>query len=53
MLNLHNTKNLTQTLQQHFQLDLFDSIVNTILLYDCEIWGVGNNDIVERICKIL
>ena len=40
-------------IQQHFQLDLFDKIVKPILLYGCEVWGVGNNDIVERICKIL
>ena len=24
-----------------------------VLYYGCEVWGVGNNDIVERICKIL
>jgi hypothetical protein len=39
------------------QLDLFDKIVKPILLYGCEIWGVGNNDIVERVhlkfCKII
>jgi hypothetical protein len=38
-------------IQQHFQLDLFDKIVKPILLYGCEVWGVGNNDIVERIAK--
>ena len=31
------------------QLDLFDKIVKPIVLYDCEVWGVGNNDIVERV----
>jgi hypothetical protein len=31
------------------QLDLFDKIVKPILLYGCEVWGVGNNDIVERV----
>ena len=40
-------------IQQHFQLDLFDKIVKPILLYGCEVWGVENNGIVERICKIL
>ena len=44
-------------IQQHFQLDLFDKIVKPILLYGCEVWGVGNNDIVERVhlkfCKII
>ena len=31
------------------QLDLFDKIVKPILLYGCEVWGVGNNDIAERV----
>ena len=31
------------------QLDLFDKIVKPILLCGCEVWGVGNNDIVERV----
>ena len=39
------------------QLDLFDKIVKPILLYGCEVWGFGNNSIIERVhikfCKIL
>ena len=39
------------------QLDLFDKIVKPILLYGCEIWGFGKNDIIERVhlkfCKLL
>ena len=39
------------------QLDLFDKMVKPVLLYGCEIWGMGNNDILERVqlkfCKLL
>lgn len=39
------------------QLDLFDKIVKPILLYGSEVWGVGNNSVIERVhlkfCKIL
>ena len=39
------------------QLDLFDKLVKPILLYGCEIWGFGNNDIVEKVhlkfCKLI
>ena len=39
------------------QLELFDSMVKPIILYGCEIWGFGNNEIIERIhlklCKLL
>jgi hypothetical protein len=39
------------------QLDLFDKIVKPILLYGCEIWGFGKNDIIESVhlkfCKFL
>ena len=39
------------------QLDLFDKLVKSILLYSCEIWGFGNNDILEKVylkfCKII
>jgi hypothetical protein len=28
---------------------LFDKIVKPILLYGCEIWGSGKNDIIERV----
>jgi hypothetical protein len=39
------------------QLDLFDKVVKPILLYDCELWGLSNCDIIERVhlkyCKLL
>ena len=39
------------------QLDLFDRIVKPVLLYGCEIWGFGNNSILEKVhlkfCKHL
>ena len=35
-------------IQQHFQLDLFDKIVKPILVNGCEVWGMGNNDIVKK-----
>ena len=39
------------------QLDLLDKMVKPVLLYSCEIWGMGNNDILERVhlkfCKLL
>ena len=39
------------------QLDLFDKIVQPILLYGCEVWGYGNNKVIERVhlkfCKLL
>jgi hypothetical protein len=39
------------------QLDLFDKIMNPILLYGSEIWGFSNNESVERVhlefCKSL
>ena len=31
------------------QIDLFNKIVKSILLYGCEIWGYGNIDIIERV----
>ena len=31
------------------QYDLFDKIAKPILLYGCEIWGYGNNQIIERV----
>jgi hypothetical protein len=30
------------------QSDLFDKMVKPILLYGCEVWGYGNNEIIER-----
>jgi hypothetical protein len=39
------------------QLELFDSMVKPIILYECETWGFGNNEIIERLhlklCKLL
>jgi len=39
------------------QLELFDSMVKPIILYVCEIWGFGKDEIIERIhlkfCKLL
>lgn len=39
------------------QLDLFDKVIQPILLYGCEVWGTGNNSIIERVhlkfCKLL
>jgi hypothetical protein len=38
-------------------LDIFDKTVKPILLYGCETWGFGKNDINERVhlkfCKLL
>ena len=37
-------------------LSLFDKMVKPILLYGCEIWGFGNNDVLEKVhlkfCKM-
>ena len=30
------------------QLDLFDKVINTILLYSCEVWSYENIDVIER-----
>jgi len=39
------------------QLELVDSMVKPIILYGCETWGFGNNEIIERLhlkfCKLL
>ena len=31
------------------QLDLFDKVVKPILLYGCELWGLSNCDMIERV----
>ena len=39
------------------QLELFDKVVKPILLYGCEVWGMGNTSVIERVhlkfCKLL
>ena len=46
-----------QTVSISCQLDLFDKKVKPILLYACEVWGYGNNEMLERVqltfCKLL
>ena len=44
---IKNTKKLS--LPFDIQIDLFEKTVKPILLYGCEIWGVGNNDVIERV----
>ena len=31
------------------QIDLFNKTIKPILLYGCEVWGVGNQDMIERV----
>ena len=31
------------------QIDLFDKMIKSILLYGCELWGLGNVDIIEKV----
>jgi hypothetical protein len=31
------------------QLDLFDKMIKPILLYGCEIWGFGKNEVLEQV----
>jgi hypothetical protein len=31
------------------QIDLFDKVINPILLYSCEIWGDENVEIIEKV----
>lgn len=31
------------------QLELFDKVVKPILLYGCEVWGMGNTSVIERV----
>ena len=39
------------------QLDLFDKMIQPILLYGCEVWGFGKYEVLEpdhlKFCKIL
>ena len=42
-------KGRKQNLSISCQLDPFDKLVKPILLYGCEIWGSGNNDIFEKV----
>ena len=34
------------------RLDLFNKVVNPILLYGCELWGLSNCDIIKVITKL-
>lgn len=38
------------------QLDLFDKMCKPNLLHKCEVWGLSNNDIIEKVhlkfCKL-
>lgn len=47
----------TYNLSVKLQLDLFDKMILPILLYGCEIWGFGDNQLLEKIhlkfCKVL
>jgi hypothetical protein len=49
--------NQAHVLSIQCQLDIFDKTVKPILLYGCETWGFGKNDINERVhlkfCKLL
>ena len=38
----------TLSLPIDIQIDLFNKTVESILLYDCELWEIGNIDIIER-----
>ena len=31
------------------QLDLFDKMIKPILLYGCEVWGFGKNEVLEQV----
>ena len=36
-------------LSMKIQLDLFDKMIKPILLYGCEIWGFGKNEVLEQV----
>ena len=42
-------KNRNLSLPFDIQIDLFDKMIKPILLYGCELWGVGNVDIIEKV----
>ena len=50
-------KGRSLNLSVSFQYDLFEKIVKTVLLYGCEVWGISNTYILERVhlkfCKLL
>ena len=46
-------KGRLHNLSMQCQLDIFDKTVKPILLYDCETWGFGKNDIIESSSNIL
>ena len=31
------------------KLDLFDKMIKPILLYGCEVWGFGKNEVLEQV----
>jgi hypothetical protein len=47
LISVKNRKNPDRlhNLSVACQLDLFDTIAKPILVYGCEVWGVGNKDI--------
>ncbi|MCG8046717.1 MAG: reverse transcriptase domain-containing protein [Candidatus Thiodiazotropha endolucinida] len=42
-------KSRSLNLPLSMQIDLFNKMIKPILLYGCEIWAVGNLDIIERV----
>ena len=51
------SKDRSLNLSVNCQYDLFEKIIKPILLYGCEVWGLSNTDILERVhlkfCKLL
>ena len=43
------TKIRVLNLSIEMQIDLYSKLIKPILLYGCEIWGIGNIDIIERV----
>ena len=37
------------SLPYDIQIDIFNKTIKPILLYGCEIWDMGNNEIIERV----